>query len=105
MTCDELMFSDDGSNTVARCIRPWGEEHSHHDMQPQWYIDNDLAEPYEGPIFADSPLRAAAPDLLAALERIAASEPRPRRDGTYDADVVESFQRTARAAIRKATGP
>lgn len=53
---------------------------------------------------ANARLIAAAPEMLAALERIAASEPRPRRDGHYDADVVETLQRIARAAIRKATG-
>lgn len=39
-------------------------------------------------------------ELHAALERIAASEPRPLRDGHYDADVHQSMQRTARLALK-----
>lgn len=41
-------------------------------------------------------------ELLAALQRIADSEPRPFKDGSYDASVVQDLQRAARAAITKA---
>jgi hypothetical protein len=38
-------------------------------------------------------------ELSKALARIANSEPRPLRNGTYRPDVVEDLQRIARGAI------
>jgi len=37
--------------------------------------------------------------LLRALERIADSEPRPKRNGNYLAFDIEALQRTARLAV------
>ena len=53
---------------------------------------------------ANARLIAAAPELLAALNRIADSEPRPNRNRDFDPDVVEALQRIARAAVAKAKG-
>ena len=51
-------------------------------------------------------LIAAAPDLLAALERIAAHERRSdrRHTGMIDVEELETLQRIANVAIRKARG-
>lgn len=56
--------------------------------------------------FADARIIAAAPDLLAALERIANHEWRAdrRKRGMIDVFEVETLARIARAAIAKAKG-
>lgn len=45
-------------------------------------------------------LRASCQRLRDALERIANSEPRPKRNRDYDASDIQSLQRTARAALQ-----
>lgn len=67
-------------------------------------VEMDAVKSIEMIRTADRNLIAAAPELLEALKRIAECQPRPSRDGRYDAHDVENMQRTARLAIARATG-
>lgn len=49
-----------------------------------------------------APVESVNAELLNALRRIAESEPRPHRQGRYDASVHQDMQRTARATIARA---
>ena len=61
-----------------------------------------IARVQGGNITANSLLISAAPDLLAALQRIAAGQ---EMSGEFDhPDTVRRYQEIARAAISKATG-
>ena len=84
---------------------PWKVE-PHAAKRDYWWIGNAdtlIAEvpAYDETAESDARLIAAAPDLLAALETIANSEPMDGDSFVCDFDTLQSV---ARAAIRKAKG-
>ena len=107
MDCSELMFSDDGSSVIARCIRPFGEEHSHHDMQPCWYINNELAVEYDGPAFGvpyPRRLIAAAPRMLGFVEWVAEGSHEPDCLGRVTPGECDCNVSSAQALLREIEG-